>query len=57
LAREIKRPGVNLMVMWEEYRDAHPDGYSYSRYVAAALMWSSAPSPCWLGGLGEIDAT
>jgi transposase len=32
LARELKRPGVNLMVLWEEYRDAHPAGYGYSRF-------------------------
>lgn len=32
LACELKRPGVNLMVLWEEYRDAHPDGYGYSRF-------------------------
>ena len=27
LAREAKRPGVNLIVLWEEYREVHPDGY------------------------------
>src|SRR5467141_3276382 len=32
LARELKRPGVNLMVLWEEYRQVHPDGYGYSRF-------------------------
>ena len=32
LAREIKRPGVNLMILWEEYRQTHPDGYGYSRF-------------------------
>ena len=32
LARELKRPGVNLMVLWEEYREVHPDGYGYSRF-------------------------
>jgi transposase len=32
LSRELKRPGVNLMVLWEEYRQAHPDGYGYSRF-------------------------
>ena len=32
LARELKRPGVNLMVLWEEYREGHPDGYGYSRF-------------------------
>ena len=32
LASELKRPGVNLMVLWEEYRQLHPDGYGYSRF-------------------------
>ena len=38
LARELKRPGVTLSVLWEEYRQVHPEGYGYSRYVAARLM-------------------
>ena len=38
VARELKRPGVNLMILWEEYRAVHSDGYAYSRYVAAVLM-------------------
>jgi transposase len=32
LACELKRPGVNLMVLWEEYREVRPDGYGYSRF-------------------------
>ena len=32
LVREAKRPGVNLTVLWEEYREAQPDGYGYSRF-------------------------
>ena len=32
LVRELKRPGVNLQVLWEEYRQTHPDGYGYSRF-------------------------
>lgn len=32
LVREAKRPGVNLMVLWEEYREVHPEGYGYSRF-------------------------
>jgi len=32
LACELKRPGVNLMVLWEEYRAGCPDGYGYSRF-------------------------
>jgi transposase len=38
LARELKCPGVNLMVLWEEYQQAHPQAYGYSRYVAAKFM-------------------
>jgi transposase len=32
LIREMKRPGVNLQVLWEEYRQVHADGYGYSRF-------------------------
>jgi transposase len=32
LARELKRPGVNLLILWEEYNAVHPDGYQYSRF-------------------------
>jgi hypothetical protein len=38
LVRELKRPGVNLLVLWDEYREVHPEGYAYSRYVATGLM-------------------
>jgi transposase len=31
VARELKRPGVNLMILWEGYRAVHADGYAYSR--------------------------
>jgi transposase len=29
VAREMKRPGVNLVVLWEEYREVEPNGYGY----------------------------
>jgi len=32
LARELKRPGVNMMILWEEYRETQPGGYGYSRF-------------------------
>ncbi len=32
LAVELKKPGVTLMVLWEEYRAAQPEGYGYSRF-------------------------
>lgn len=30
--RELKRNGVTLQLLWEEYRSKHPDGYGYSRF-------------------------
>jgi transposase len=36
--QELRRPGVTLWLLWEEYRAIHTSGYGYSRYVAARLM-------------------
>ena len=31
--RELARhKGVTLQLLWLEYREAHPDGYQYSRF-------------------------
>lgn len=30
--RELRRPGVTLMLLWHEYREEHPDGYAYSQF-------------------------
>ncbi|OCP37088.1 hypothetical protein BC360_07145 [Ensifer sp. LC163] len=38
LSIELKKPGVTLLILWEEYRSVHPGGYGYSRYVAAGFM-------------------
>jgi predicted ATPase len=27
LARELKRPGVTMMILWEEYREINQEGY------------------------------
>ena len=35
---ELRRPNVTLMLLWEEYRAGQPEGYGYSRYVAAGVM-------------------
>ena len=29
---ELKRPGVTRWLLWSEYRQSHPDGYSYSQF-------------------------
>ena len=45
LVRELKRPGVNLMILWEEYRAVHPDGYAYSRYCQLFREFERRLSP------------
>lgn len=37
--KELKRPGVTLQVLWEEYRQAYPDGYSYSQFCYHFQIW------------------
>jgi|SRR5579859_2741258 len=49
--RELKRKHVTLQILWDEYIEAHPDGYRYSRYVAARLMWFSDAIPLPAGRL------
>lgn len=30
--RELRKKGVTLMLLWMEYREAHPDGYAYTQF-------------------------
>ncbi len=45
LVRELKRPGVNLLVLWEEYRGIHPAGYAYSRFCELFREFERRLSP------------
>ena len=36
--RELRRKAVTLMLLWQEYKAAHPDGYQYSQF------WQPVPS-------------
>lgn len=36
---ELKRTGVNRWVLWGEYRQKHPDGYSYSQFCESFRQW------------------
>ena len=37
--KELRRPGVTLMLLWVEYREAHPDGYAYSQFAHHYRAW------------------
>ena len=43
--RELRRPGVTLTLLWEEYRAAEPGGYRYSRWCELYREWESRLSP------------
>ena len=43
--RELKRPGVTLSLLWEEYRAVHPSGYGYSRFCDLYRRWSGRLTP------------
>jgi transposase len=42
---ELKRRGVTLFLLWEEYRAEHNDGYGYSRFCDLYGDWRKSISP------------
>ena len=38
--KELKGPNVTLQLLWEEYKQEHPDGYSYSRLSELYGEWA-----------------
>jgi len=38
--RELKRKGVTLFLLWQEYKEAHPQGYQYSRFCDLYRAWA-----------------
>jgi transposase len=39
LHTELRRRGVTLLLLWEEYRAEHSDGYGYSRFCSLYGAW------------------
>lgn len=37
--KELKKTGVTLQLLWEEYRQKHPEGYKYSRFCYHYQVW------------------
>ena len=42
---ELRRPGVTLMLLWQEYRARTPGGYGYSRGCELYRAWEGRLSP------------
>jgi len=39
MAQEIKRKGVTLLLLWQEYRAAHPNGYGYTWFCTRFMAF------------------
>jgi transposase len=42
--REMKRKGVTLFLLWQEYRAVYPEGYQYSRFCDLYRAWRGRQS-------------
>ena len=38
--RELRKKGVTLDLLWQEYKGEHPDGYQYSRFCDHYRVWA-----------------
>lgn len=43
--RELKRKGVTLQLLWQEYKAQHPDGYQYTQFCRHYHTWAGAIDP------------
>jgi transposase len=43
--QELRRKGVTLALLWQEYKAAHPDGYQHSRFCQLYQQWAGALEP------------
>ena len=43
--RELRRPGVTRMLLWEEYRAAHPGGFAYTWFCTHYEAWKGRVRP------------
>ena len=45
LHRDLWRPGVTPLLLWEEYRTQHPNGFSYSWFCDCYRAWAGVADP------------
>jgi transposase len=39
---ELKRKGVTLLLLWQEYKEQHPEGYQYSQFCDRYRQWRNS---------------
>jgi transposase len=45
LHQELKKPGVTLALLWQEYRAQYPQGFAYSQFCERYRRWARALKP------------
>ncbi len=45
LHEQLRRKGVTLQLLWQEYRQAHPDGYQRSQFCQLYRNWAKTLDP------------
>jgi transposase len=48
VAQELKRKGVTLTLLWQEYRTAHPDGYGYTWFCDRFAVHQRRANPTFV---------
>ena len=43
--RELKRDGVTLQLLWEEYAQVHPNGYRHTQFCEIYRQWAKRLRP------------
>ena len=43
--QELRRPNVTLQLLWQEYRQAYPEGYRYSQFCQLYRDWAKTLEP------------
>jgi transposase len=44
MVRELKRKGVKLTLLWQEYRASHPDGYGFTWFCGQVAIFKQRTS-------------
>jgi transposase len=42
---ELRRKGVTLILLWQEYKEQYPDGYQYSQFCYLYRQWAGRIDP------------
>ena len=43
--KELRKKGVTLRLLWQEFSEQHPDGYRYTQYCVHYRQWSRTHNP------------